>query len=70
MTFIKVGNKCLIITLLPCKCMNIWDVYMNVCVCVYTYVCENDLWQCLDKNILSNGYCVLGGVTKIGSLTG
>jgi hypothetical protein len=45
-------------------------LYECVCVCVYTYVCENDLWQCLDKNILSNGYCVLGGVTKIGSLTG
>jgi len=38
-------------------------------VCAYMYVCENDLWRCLDKNILSNGHCVSGGATKIESST-
>ena len=67
MTFNEVENECLIITLLLCKCTNRRDFCMNVCA--YMYVCENDLWRCLYKNILSTGHYVSGGVTRIGSLT-
>jgi hypothetical protein len=68
MTFIKFRNECLIITLLLCKCTNTGDVCMNICV--HIYVCENDLWWCLDKNIPSNGHCVSGSATNIESSTG
>ena len=39
-------------------------------MCVHIYVCENDLWWCLDKNIPSNGHCVSGSATNIESSTG
>jgi len=68
MTFIKVKNEYLSITLLPCICTNIGDVCMNICVCMY--LCANNLLRYLDKNILSNCHYESGGATEIGTLTG